>query len=136
MTDSQKVLIADDEQECIDFVREALSDTPCQVLAAMDGERALEIARQQNPHVIILDVQMPKRSGFEVFSELRRDEKLASIPVIMLTAVNKRTGLNFSGDDMGEYIGSEPDAYIDKPIEPIILKQTVTRLLRKDQAEA
>ena len=86
--------------------------------------------------LIILDIQMPKRNGFEVFNELRNDEKLAAVPVIMLTAIAERTGLKFSAEEMGEYMGSEPEAYVDKPIVPIVLKQTVTRLLRQSGAEA
>jgi len=136
MSDATKVLIADDEQECIDFVRETLAEASYEVLAAMDGEQALKIAREQQPDLIILDVQMPKLGGFEVFAQLRGDEKLSSIPVIMLTAVTQRTGLKFSSSDMGEYIGSEPEAYIDKPIEPIVLKQAVNRLVRQGGATA
>ena len=134
MSETPKVLIADDEQACIDFVRESLADTPCEVVSAMDGEEALAVARKESARVIILDVQMPKMSGFDVFAELRRDESLATVPVIMLTAVTARTGIKFSGEEMGQYMGSEPEAYIDKPIEPIILKQTVTRLLKQAQA--
>ena len=130
MSEAAKILIADDEQECIDFVREALADTPYQVLAAMDGEAALQVAREQNPQLIILDVQMPKLTGFQVFAELRADEKLSAIPVIMLTAIAEKAGIKFSGEDMGEYLGSQPEAYVDKPIEPIVLVQTVKRLLK------
>lgn len=130
MTDAAKILIADDEQDCIDFVREALADTPHEVLAAMDGEEALKVAREQSPNVIILDVEMPKLNGFEVFAQLRADEKLAAVPVIMLTGIAERRGLKFSGQDMGDYMGSEPEAYVDKPIEPVVLVQTVNRLLK------
>ena len=134
MSGCPKVLIADDEQDCIDFVRETLADMPCEVLAAMDGEEALKVAREQKPDLVILDVQMPRKDGFTVFAELRADSELGSVPVIMLTAVTQRTGLKFDAKDMGEYMGSEPEAYVDKPIEPIILKQTVKRLLRAASA--
>lgn len=136
MSDAAKILIADDEQECIDFVREALADTPHEVLAAMDGEEALKVAREQNPQVIILDVQMPKLNGFEVFSKLRADEKLSGVPVIMLTGIAERTGFKFDQKDMGEYMGTQPEAYVDKPIEPIVLKQTINRLLKQSGASA
>ncbi len=136
MSDAAKILIADDEQECIDFVREALADTPYEVLAAMDGEEALKVAREQNPQVIILDVQMPKLNGFEVFSKLRADEKLSGVPVIMLTGIAERTGFKFDQKDMGEYMGTQPEAYVDKPIEPIVLKQTINRLLKQSGASA
>ena len=130
MAETSKILIADDEQECIDFVRESLIDMPYEILAAKDGEEALNLIREHTPSLIILDVQMPKRSGFEVFSELRHEESLAAIPVIMLTAVTQRTGMKFSAKEMGQYMESEPEAYLDKPIEPILLKQTINRLLR------
>jgi len=136
MSDAAKILIADDEQECIDFVMEALADTPYEIISAMDGEEALELAKAEKPQLIILDIQMPKRTGFEVFASLRADENLASVPVIMLTAVTERTGIKFSGKDMGEYMGSEPEAYVDKPIEPVVLQQTVRRLLKAGGAEA
>ena len=136
MSDTAKILVADDEQECIDFVRETLADTPHEVLTAMDGEEALEVARQQCPQLIILDIQMPKLNGFEVFAALRGDEKLSQVPVIMLTAVAERTGVNFSEGDMGEYMGSRPEAYVDKPIEPVVLKQTINRLLKQSGATA
>jgi len=136
MSDAATILVADDEQECIDFVREALADTPYDVLAARDGEEALSMAREHNPNLIILDVQMPKRDGFSVFAELRRDEAFKNIPVIMLTAISERTGVKLSGEDMGGYLGSEPDAFVDKPIEPIVLKQAVKTLLRRSAAEA
>ena len=136
MSDAAKILVADDEQECIDFVREALAETPHEVLAAMDGEEALSMAREHKPNLIILDVQMPKRDGFAVFGELRSDEALRDIPVIMLTAISERTGVKLSGHDMGEYMGTEPDAFVDKPIEPIVLRQAVNALLKRSMPEA
>ncbi len=129
MSEPAKILIADDEQECIDFVREALADTPHEIIAAMDGEEALRMAKENSPQLIILDVQMPKATGFQVFEKLKADEKLAAVPVIMLTATAERTGVKLTGEDMSQYMGAQPEAYIDKPIEPIVLKQTVTRLL-------
>ena len=136
MSDAAKILVADDEQECIDFVREALAETPYEVLAARDGEEALSMAREHKPNLIILDVQMPKRDGFAVFGELRADEALRDIPVIMLTAISERTGVKLSGQDMGEYMGTEPDAFVDKPIEPIVLRQAVNTLLKRGAPEA
>ena len=134
MSDVPKILIADDEPNCSDFVREVLADTACEVLGAMDGEEALKVAREEGPQLVILDVQMPKLDGFEVFAKLKADANLASVPVIMLTAIAARTGMKFSGKDMGDFVGSEPEAYVDKPIEPIVLKQTVTRLLRQSRS--
>ena len=131
MSDAARILVADDEPECIDFVREALAETPHEVIGAADGEAALAAAREHKPDLIILDVQMPKRDGFAVFAELRADENFRDVPVIMLTAIVERTGVDLSAQDMGEYTGHQPDAFVDKPIEPIILRQTVNRLLKR-----
>ena len=133
MSDKPKVLIADDEQTCVDFVRAALSDT-CDVLEAFDGQQALDVAREHHPQVIILDVQMPERSGFDVFMELKKDPALASVPVIMMTALGERTGMNFDEQDMGDYMGSEPEVYLEKPVDGAALKETVARLLKQAQA--
>ena len=136
MSDAATILVADDEQDCIDFVREALADTGYEVLEARDGEQALSMAKEHSPNLIILDVQMPKRDGFAVFAALRADEAFNDVPVIMLTAISERTGVKLSGQDMGEYMGAEPDAFVDKPIEPIVLRQAVKTLLRRSGAEA
>ena len=125
-----KILIADDEPECIDYVKDALSDIDCEILSAVDGQEALDIAREQKPNLIILDVQMPKLDGFEVFSKLRAVKSLAAFPVIMLTGIAEKSGVKTNARDMEQYLGSEPEAYIDKPIEPIVLKQTVKNLLK------
>ena len=136
MSDRAKILIADDEPDCIDFVREALADGPYDVVSASDGEEALNVARAEAPNLIILDVQMPKATGFEVFQRLRQEAGLASVPVIMLTGIAEKTGVKVDGRDMGAFMGSEPDAYIDKPIEPIVLQQAVKRLLKGQAGSA
>ena len=99
------------------------------MLHAYDGKAALEMAASEKPDLVILDVQMPEKNGFEVFAELRKGEQTKGIPVIMLTAVSERTGIPFSARDLGDYYGSEPDAYIDKPIKPEKLRETVRNLL-------
>ena len=129
MTDLAKVLIADDEEICVDFVRAALADMPCEVLSASDGQQALDVAREHCPHVIILDVQMPERSGFDVFMELRKNERFAAVPVIMLTGLGEREGFYFDEQEMGEYMGAAPEAYLDKPVKPDQLRELVGRLI-------
>ena len=126
----KKVLIADDEAEVHAFVEAALEDGGYQIVTASDGEEALQKARAESPDVVILDVQMPKKTGFEVFGELRSNDATKTIPVIMLTAVAKNTGIPFGAEDMGAYLGSEPEAYIDKPIDPETLRSTVKTLVQ------
>ena len=131
MADSgRKVLIADDEVEVHEFVKEALADGGYEVITASDGEEAAEKCRSEKPDLLILDVQMPKKIGFSVFDELRRDEATKAIPVIILTAITARTGIPYGADEIGEFFGSEPEAYLDKPIDPGKLQETVARLLQ------
>lgn len=137
MSESYRILLADDEQDSIDFVEAALADANCQVTSVTDGNRALELARAQKPDLVILDVQMPGYNGFEVFSKLRADRQFDATPIVMLTGINDRTDFRkkFNAKEMGEYTGSEPEAFIDKPIEPILLKQVVLKLLKDRQAK-
>ena len=127
--ESGRVLIADDEQDVRTFVGAVLENEGYELLKAADGEEALQQARQGGPDLIILDVEMPKMDGFSVFGELRRDESTRAIPVIMLTGVTARTGIKFDAEAMGDYLGSEPDAYMEKPMDAQELVATVAKLL-------
>jgi two-component system alkaline phosphatase synthesis response regulator PhoP len=124
------VLIVDDEPDVHLFIKAALEDEGYDFLDAADGEAGLALARSERPSLIILDVQMPKKGGFTVFGELREDEATRGTPVIMLTAVSARVGLAYSGEDMGAMYGSEPDAFIDKPVDPATLRDTARGLVQ------
>ena len=125
----KQVLVVDDEADAREFVRSVVEDLGFAVLEAVDGEQGLKVARASKPDVIVLDVQMPKRGGYEVFADLRKDAATKAIPVVMLTASGKRTGVKINAKDMGEYLGSEPEAYVDKPVDPAVLGKTLSRLL-------
>jgi CheY-like chemotaxis protein len=121
------VLVADDEPDAIEYVCNILEEE-FQVIGVPDGVEALTEAKESPPALIILDIQMPGKDGFATFQELRRDPATKSIPVILLTAVTKRTGLRFSADAIEEYMGERPEAYVDKPIDPERLLAAVRRL--------
>jgi CheY-like chemotaxis protein len=128
--EKKRVLIVDDEPDAIDIVETYLSEIRGIItLSASDGDSGLEKAKETKPDLIILDVQMPGKSGFDVFRELKKDESFKDTPVIMLTGVKEKTGLGFSADDMHEYLGSEPEAYIEKPVDAVTLQKTASRLL-------
>ena len=125
----RKVLVVDDEPDAVEFVQAVLEEAGYEVAGAADGVAGLEAARAQAPDLVILDVQMPGKDGFTVFAEMRKDPELAGIPVIMLTGVGERMGISFSAEAMGDYLGEEPDAYVEKPVDPDILQSTVRDLL-------
>jgi two-component system alkaline phosphatase synthesis response regulator PhoP len=125
---SKKVLVVDDESDARAFVRAIMEPDGWQVTEAFDGVDGLKQAKALKPDLVVLDVQMPRKGGFEVFSDLIQDPALKDIKVIMLTGVAERTGLRFSGKEMGEFLGKEPDAYVEKPIDPEAFKSTVLKV--------
>lgn len=124
-----KILIVDDDPDAIEFVKAVLEEAGYEVAAAGDGEAGLAAARDGKPDLILLDVQMPGKDGFEVFTDVRQDPELRAIPVVMLTGVAEKTGLSFSAEDMGEFLGEEPNAYVEKPVDPETLTQVVREVL-------
>ena len=103
-----KVLVADDEPHLLRLVKFRLEREGYEVLTAADGETALQVARDEHPDLCVLDVMMPKRSGFDVLRELRSDETCAGMKVIMLTARAQDRDV-----DVGFSLGA--DDYITKP---------------------
>ena len=131
MSNEKRVLIVDDEPDAIEIVEAMLSEvTGVSTLSANDGDSGLAKAKESNPDLIIMDVQMPGKNGFEVFSELKKDESLKGIPVIMLTGIKEKTNIGFSAENMKDFIGVEPEAYIEKPVDAVTLQETVSKILR------
>jgi len=128
--ETTKILIADDEPDVHEFLHVALEREGVTFVDAADGEEALIKAAEETPDLIILDVQMPKKDGFGVFAELQKQDTTQDTPVIMLTGVGERTGVGFSAEDMGQYLGKEPAAYIEKPVDPEKIRAVVDSLLQ------
>ncbi|NOY80628.1 MAG: response regulator [Kiritimatiellaeota bacterium] len=124
-----KVLVVDDEADAREFVRAVLEDEGWEVVEAENGKTGLEKARNHSPDLVILDVQMPDLTGFQVFAELARSGDLGAVKVIMLTGVATKTGLGFSAEEMESFLGRAPDAYLEKPISPDTLVRTVQRVM-------
>jgi len=130
-TKKKTVLVVDDESDARAFVRAILEPEGWQVAEAFDGVDGLKQAKALKPDLIVLDVQMPRKNGFEVFNDLSQDADTQGIKVIMLTGVAEKTGIRFSGKEMGDYFGEEPAAYVEKPIDPDVFKRTVSQVAGK-----
>lgn len=117
-----KILVADDNQQIRMLVGAALRSLGHQLVEAVDGEDALESAIREQPDLVLLDVTMPKLSGFEVLAFLRKRPETADIKVIMLTTAAQKDDLKH-GVDLG------CDGYVTKPFEPKLLRETVVALL-------
>lgn len=124
-----KILVVDDEPDAVEFVKTVLEEAGYEVVSASNGVQGLDKARTELPDLVILDVQMPEKDGFAAFGDLRRDLQLKEIPVIMLTGVGEKAGIAFSAEDMGDYLGASPEAYVEKPISPGELVEKVEELL-------
>jgi two-component system alkaline phosphatase synthesis response regulator PhoP len=130
----KKVLVVDDDQSMVTFVRTALEVEEYEVIDADDGLTGLSRAHEDAPDLIILDVYLPGESGFFVLRNLKSDSKTKDIPVVMLTGIGRRLGIVFSTRDFYDFLGVEPDAYLEKPVDPIFLRLVTGRLLGMDPA--
>ncbi|MCM1499567.1 MAG: response regulator transcription factor [Clostridium sp.] len=119
----KKVLVVDDEKLIVKGIRFSLEQDEMQVTAAYDGEEALELARNNDFDIILLDVMLPGLSGFEVCQAIR---EFSDVPIIMLTA---------KGDDMDKILGLEygADDYITKPFNILEVKARIKAIIRRNQ---
>ncbi len=129
---AKKVLVVDDELDVRTFISTLLETNGYRPIVAMDGKEGLEAARQEKPSLIILDIMMPKESGINMYRALMTDPELKEIPVIMLSALSKKTFFH-SQKILDEYKGEkipEPAAYIEKPPEPDELLDAIQNSLQ------
>ncbi len=128
----KRVLVVDDELDMRTFITTLLETNGFKPLSAEDGIQGLEIARRDKPALIILDIMMPKESGITMYRELKNDPALKEIPVIMLSALAKKTFLH-SQKVLDAYKGEripEPAEYIEKPPEPDELLEAIQNCLK------
>lgn len=119
-----KILIVDDSQTDIQFIKSVLVQTGNALSVAMDGEEAEKMLRSEPFDLVILDVVLPKKNGFQLCRELKSDEKLKTIPVLLFTSKKEPTDKAW-----GEKQGA--DGYLTKPCEPIDVLTAVKKLLKK-----
>ena len=120
----RRVLVVDDSPAIRTLLTVNLELEGYDVRAAADGEEGLEVIAQWHPHVVTLDVVMPRLDGFETLERLRADPATAELPVVMVTA-RAQAADRERGDALGV------DAYLSKPFEPAELVAVVGRLARR-----
>jgi two-component system phosphate regulon response regulator PhoB len=128
----KRVLVVDDELDMRIFVTTLLETSGYKPFSAEDGIQGLEMARKDKPSLIILDIMMPRESGITMYRELKSDPTLKDIPVIMVSALAKKTFLH-SQSVLDAYKGEEipePAAYIEKPPEPDELLEAIQNSLK------
>jgi len=99
-SDKKKILIIDDEADLIALAKQRLEAGGYRVFYAEDGEDGIKMAAKEKPDLILLDIMMPKKDGFEVLQHLKSDANMWNIPVVMLT-VRTETEAMFKAKDLG-----------------------------------
>ncbi|WP_423820007.1 response regulator transcription factor [Salinimicrobium sp. TIG7-5_MAKvit] len=118
------ILLVDDEPDIIEIIRYNLAAEGYRVVTAENGEQALKVAKENHPHLIILDVMMPEMDGIETCIQMRKEPELTNSMITFLTA---------RGEDYSQMAGFDAgaDDYITKPIKPKVLISKVKALLRR-----
>lgn len=128
MQDNIKILIADDEPDILEFLQYNLEKEGYNILLAENGRDAINLAKQEQPHLILLDIMMPELDGIETCRELRGMPDFKNTLIAFLTARNEDYS-QIAGFDVGA------DDYITKPIKPRVLVSRIKALLRRFNSE-
>ena len=129
MKDKAKILLVDDDQDFVEATKLVLESKPYEVIVAYNGDEGLAKARRDRPDLIILDIIMPVKDGFNAAEELKKDSELSKIPVLMLTSFSQRVGETSLSVSQGLTLDTED--YVDKPVAPEELLRRVERLLKR-----
>lgn len=121
----KKLLIADDELGIRRLVRMTLESDQYEIIEAADAQEALGMARAHRPELVLLDVMMPKGTGFDVCRALKQDPETKDITVVMLTARSQKSDVA-----EGEVAGA--DDYFTKPFSPVNLVRKIDQILEDD----
>ena len=129
MSDKRRILCIEDEPDMIDLIRLILERKGFEVLGAVGGQEGLGAIRREKPDLVLLDLMMPDIDGWEVYRQMKADEEIKDIPVVVVTAkaqsIDKVLGLHIA----------KVDDYVTKPCGPGDLLEAVDRVFEK-QAES
>jgi DNA-binding response OmpR family regulator len=121
------VLIVDDDPDMVETVGMMLESKGYEVGKAYDGVEGEESIRKRRPDVLVLDVMMPRKNGYVLCAQLKKDKATRSIPIILLTAVGEAVpSTSYSHADG---MATEAEDYIPKPVEARVLIESIERLL-------
>lgn len=146
---AKKVLVVDDDVNTVKFLSAALEENGYEAVGAYNGKEGLEKIESEKPDLVILDVMMPKKTGFVLFKQLRRSDEHRDLPVIMLTGVADvlqdldaeseetegrpydalREAMRKAIKEMKEEGLVKPNVFIDKPIDPELVVSKVKELI-------
>jgi len=117
------VLVVDDNEQNLELLQAYLEDIECETVSAKDGIIALDMIKKSKPDLVLLDVMMPRMSGFEVCRRIKNNPETADLPVIMVTALNEL-------GDIERAIESGTDDFLSKPVNKLELLTRVKTMLK------
>lgn len=129
MKDKAKILLIDDDPDFVETTKLVLESKPYEVITAPDGNQGIARAKNEKPDLILLDIIMPVKDGFNAAEELKKDPELKKIPVIMLTSFSEKRDETNLSISQGMILDTED--YIDKPVSPQELLRRVEKQLKK-----
>jgi len=122
--DRPVVLVADNEPDILELVRFELEREGYDVLRAADGLQALELAQEHEPDLVLVDVHMPRLDGYEVTRQIRADERLKPVPVMILSG-------SVLESDVAQSFEAGANQHMGKPFSPGALRDEVEALLKR-----
>jgi two-component system, OmpR family, alkaline phosphatase synthesis response regulator PhoP len=123
MSNKNRVLIADDNEANVELLEAYLGGLDVETAIAIDGQDTLDKVASFQPHLILLDIMMPKLSGFEVCQRLKRDPKTSGIMILMVTALNEL-------GDIERAVEAGTDDFLSKPVNKVELVKRVENMLK------
>lgn len=127
----KKILVIDDQKDNLITIKAVIKSNilDCKIFTTLSGKEGIQIAKNEQPDVILLDIIMPHMDGYEVCEILKADDTTKHIPIVMITAIRTDSESRVKGLDMGA------DAFLSKPIDPIEFSAQVKVMLRIKEAE-
>lgn len=131
----KSAVIIDDEPDITTYFETLLTDNGWSVRTANDPNEGIALAQNEPPDVVMLDVMMPERGGLSTLIALRKDDRTASVPVILVTGIQETLTSDF-GDFLDRFKNYHPDAYLQKPIKEAELLQTLEEIVSRSGQDA
>lgn len=129
MTEKTKILLIDDDSDFVEATKLVLESKPYEVITAANGNEGLSKAKKERPKLIILDIIMPVKDGFNAAEEFKKDAELQKIPIIMLTSFSQK--MDATTYSKSQALTLDAEDYIDKPVDPEELLKRVEKQLNK-----
>lgn len=136
MAENQKsrILVVDDEADIVSYFTVMLEDAGYEVASASNGQEALDVVRRERPDLITLDITMPEKSGVKFYREIKEDEALRGIPVVIVTGVTTPLEGARKEGSFEKFLSSRrqippPDAFFEKPIDAQLFLARIAELL-------